>query len=138
MSSSVLSVCVTLMTSSPIDLNEALWGKAEAPAFDFGYLTDEGVTLRVVDEVQNYGNRYTARRLRTKITNLMNEHSDELVIIDFEGVDTATASFCDEFVGKLALEVGIATFFGRCRLVGMSRFVERSINEVLRQRVSAT
>jgi hypothetical protein len=131
-------VCVTLPTDKPVDLNEALWGQADAPAFDFNYLTDDGIRVVVLNEAENFGNRFTARRIRNKVANLMKEHPTELVVLDFAGVDTATASFCDELVGKLAIELGIATFFGKCRLIGMSRFVENSVNEVLRQRVSAT
>lgn len=131
-------VTVSLPTRTPIDLSEALWGHNPAPAFDFGYLSEEGIAFRVADESPNFGNRYTAAQLRNKLLNLMKGNPNELVIIDFDGVQMVTSSFADEFVAKLAVEMGIVTFFGRCKLRGMTRFIENTVNEVLLQRAAVS
>jgi hypothetical protein len=65
----------------------------------------------------------------------MNENPNELVIIDFAGIDLTSASFLDEFLGKLMKRFGIASFHRRVQLINMAPFIERTLDEVLAQRM---
>lgn len=129
-------VIVTLPADAPIDLNDALWGTAPDVAYDFSFIGDDGITFRLADETENFGNRYTARLLRNKVSNLMSANPELPVVIDFGDVPMITASFADEFIGKLALELGAFSYFRRFRFVAVTQFIERTLNEVLRQRLS--
>lgn len=129
-------VTVTLPTHNPIDVSEALWGHDPVPAFESQYVTGEGVLFAVRNEASNFGNRFTGEKLRLKLQNIAEINSQKGVIIDFEGVDVMSASFADEFIAKLVRELGTTSFFRRYQLRGLSRFVARTIDQVIAQRLA--
>ena len=131
-------VTMTLPTNKPIDLGEALWGYKPLPAFERQYLGDEGISFVLKEEASGFGNRPTARALRSRLTNLMKQFPSERVVIDFRDVDLVTASFADEFIAKLVQEVGgVVNFFGRVQLRNVTQFVGGSLNEVIQQRMTS-
>jgi hypothetical protein len=130
-------VTVSIPTSRPIDLEESLWGKPVTPAFDFDYVKTEGIVIAIAKEASNFGNRETARNLRNKVLNLLQANPDERLIVDFDGVEMITASFADEFLAKLACDMGVVVFFGKCVLMNMNRFIQSTVNQVIHQRIAA-
>lgn len=70
-------------------------------------------------ECVNTGTRARAQRLRRKIQNLLPEIEDVLVL-DFAGVESASSSFLDELLGRLAVAMGMAAFRQKIRLVNMA------------------
>jgi hypothetical protein len=60
-------VTMTLPVREPIDLSEALWGRAPLPAFEASHLSDEGVVFTVREEASGFGNRATGQYLRTRL-----------------------------------------------------------------------
>ena len=130
------AIVFRLPTRAPIDVDEAIWGPRSWPSWDSDYVTDEEINFRLGAEESNFGNRYTARRLRTQLVNLMNEHPDHKVAIDFAGIDLVTSSFADEFVAMLVQHLGVVEFISRCKFLNMSRFVANTVNQVVSQRMS--
>ena len=57
------------------------------------------------------------------------------VVIDLTGVRSASSSFLDEILGRLAKELGADPFRERIRVVGMNAVLEQMANVVLRQRL---
>ena len=130
------TVLVELPTAKPLDLSKALFGAPPLPAFEMSYvLDDKHVLFTVMSEAEGFGTRDSGRELRTKLKNIVTEYPDSRILIDFEGLDVPSASFLDEFLGRLAIESGgFIPFSRRYGLVNTSSFVERSLEHVLKQR----
>jgi STAS-like domain of unknown function (DUF4325) len=130
-------VTLTLPTNADVDLAEALWGHPPSGVFEHSHLHDEGIIFQVRDESTGFGNRGSGHELATKLRNIHVQFPTEKVIINFEGIDLATASFLDEFIAKTIKAAGVATFFTDFRLVGMNELVKRTVDTVIAQRLAA-
>lgn len=128
-------VSLTLRTSEPINLTDALWGYTPPSSFEISHVTQSGILFVLENEKAIYGNRATGADLALRLKNMINENPAESVMVDFAGIEVMSASFLDEFIAKLATRVGLATFFSKVQLINKSPFVERTLNEVLTQRV---
>lgn len=130
-------VTLTIPTTRRIDVASALWGYQPMSTFEMEYLDDTGdqVIFRVAEEASGFGNRHSAKPLRQRLHNLMNMYSDKRVVVDFDAVNLASASFLDEFIARLAKEIGVASFFQRVSLTRMNDLVRRTMDAVLEQRL---
>jgi hypothetical protein len=128
-------VTLTLPTNNEIDAAEVLWGGILTSSYEYSHVDQEGIKFCLRDEATGFGNRGSGSELAVKLRNLMVAFPDERVIIDFEGIDVATASFLDEFLAKLIREVGAATFFSRFVLLNMNELVRRTADAVIAQRL---
>jgi anti-sigma regulatory factor (Ser/Thr protein kinase) len=129
---------ITLPTDRPIDVAEALWGFEPMHELEMDYLQDGGteILVRVADEASGFGNRASARPIRTKLRNLLVQFPTEQLVLDFDGATLISASFADELVGRLVKEVGPTHFYSRVRLVGLSDLARRTIDAVVAQRLA--
>jgi hypothetical protein len=126
---------LSLKTDRPVDLRETFidqrsWTYIDAEA----QRIDEGGGIRVLDECVHTGSRPPATSLRRKLLSLLPELSGPLVL-DFEGVDSASSSFLDELLGRLAEELGPASFRTRIRLERASNRIRGMADVVVRQRL---
>lgn len=80
------------------------------------------------------GSRPPALRLRRKLAAVLPEMDGEL-ILDFVGVRSASSSFLDELLGRLADELGAESFGDRVRCVGMAPTIRKMANVVIAQRL---
>lgn len=130
-------VSLTIPTNRRLDVAGALWGHRPTSIFENEYVTDSGsdVVFRVAEESSGFGNRHSARPLRHHLHNMLTLYPDAKVTVDFEGVNLVSASFADEFIARLAKDVGVATFFQRVALRGMNDLVRRTMDAVLEQRL---
>lgn len=95
-------VLLSLKTDRPVDLRETFidqrsWTYIDAEAERLA----EGGGLRIRDECVRTGSRPPATALRRKILNLLPDMTTPLVL-DFDGVASASSSFLDELLGRLA------------------------------------
>ncbi len=129
---------VTLPTGQPIDIASALWGYEPLHELEMDYLQagGAGVLVQLRDEASGFGNRASAKPVRLKVANLMNQFPSELVTLDFEGATMLSASFADELVARLVKEVGPTRFFAQVRLVNLSELARRTIDAVIAQRLA--
>lgn len=131
------TVYLTLPTMNEVDLGNALWGSAPMGAFEMSHLDDDlNIVFMVAEEADGFGNRASGEQLRRKLTNLMVEHSEARVLVDFEGVPLVTASFADEFLAKTAVQMGLFNFFDRIHVKNATAFIKQTLNEVTNQRAS--
>ncbi|KLR61498.1 protein of unknown function (DUF4325) [Actinobacteria bacterium IMCC26207] len=134
-------VTLTLRTDAEIDVSEALWGVEDGDAyepsrpFEYSHIQRDGIVFRILDESSGFGNRASGEALVNKLRNIANGSPNESVIIDFEGVDLATASFLDEFLAKLIRREGVTAFFSRYSLRNMNELVRRTADQVIAQRL---
>lgn len=132
------SVCLILPTNVEIDISEALWGSQRSPEFEMTYLNDDDqVEFVVAQEASGFGNRGTGRQLRLKLQNLMEQFKDSRAQIDFADVGLISASFADEFIAKLVVEMGHLSFFSRVSFKNANPFVVRTLDNVISQRSQA-
>jgi hypothetical protein len=129
-------VTLTLPTDQEIDAAGALWGHMPTSSFELSHVNDEGVLFTLREESTGFGNRGSGTELATKLRNIAMAFPDEQVIIDFEGIDVASASFLDEFLAKMIKEEGASTFFQRFGLRNMNDFVRRTADAVIAQRLA--
>lgn len=130
-------VTLTLPTGSGIDLSKALWGRRTMSMFENDYVSESGQELvyRLAQEASGFGNRPSARPLRTAIENLILQFPHQRLVIDFTGVQVVSASFADELVARLAKKMGVASFFQSVQIIGMNDFVRSTLDAVMDQRL---
>ena len=56
------------------------------------------------------------------------------VKVDFDSVALVSASFADEFIAKLVVELGNFSFFTRISVVNANGFISQTLDNVIRQR----
>ena len=129
------TVSLVLPTDAEINISQALWGKPPMAAFEMSHLdSDNEIAFRVVDEASGFGNRETGRQLRTKLQNVMTQFPRSRVKVDFDSVALVSASFADEFIAKLVVELGNFSFFTRISVVNANGFISQTLDNVIRQR----
>jgi len=128
-------VTLTLPTDQEINAADVLWGSEVNSTFEYSHVSDEGLTFRLRDEASGFGNRGSGDELATKLRNLITSFPSEHVIIDFEDIDVASASFLDEFLAKMIKKEGTFTFFSKFSLRNMNDFVRRTADAVVEQRL---
>jgi hypothetical protein len=132
-------VTLTLPTLRKIDIANALWGHATTTMFENEYISESGteIIFRVANEASGFGNRPSAMPLRVAIENLLRQFPTQKLIVDFSGVSLVSASFADEFIARLAKNLGVVTFFQRISIVGMNDLIRRTMDAVIEQRLKA-
>lgn len=132
-------VDIQLNTAVPIEIERALWGDVPAYPFNdalYGKDTVVGVMrMKLADEAVGFGNRLTGLRIRNKIENLLTAAPNDVLELDFTGVDLMASSFADEVFGKLALMLGFVGFGSRIRFVNINRFCRGILDDVVQSRI---
>jgi anti-sigma regulatory factor (Ser/Thr protein kinase) len=132
-------VDIQLDTNEAIDIERALWGSAPGYPFNeslFGKDTPTGIMrLELIKEATGFGNRLTGQRIRRTIENLLTTAPNDVLEIDFTGVDLIASSFADEVFGKLAISLGFIGFATRVKLVGLNKFCRSIIDDAVQSRI---
>lgn len=132
-------VDIQLNTAVPIEIERALWGGAPAYPFNdalYGMDTAIGVMrMKLAGEAVGFGNRLTGLKIRNKIENLLTAAPNDVLEIDFAGVELMASSFADEVFGKLALMLGFVGFGSRIRFVNINRFCRGILDDVVQSRI---
>jgi hypothetical protein len=126
---------LSLKTDRPFDLRETFIDQRSFTYIDAEAqrVTDSG-GLRILGECVHTGSRPPATGLRRKILTLLPQ-MDSPLLLDFDGVKSASSSFLDELVGRLALELGMENLKAKIRLVNASDRLRGMANVVVKQRL---
>ena len=92
------------------------------------------ILFRVAAEASGFGNRETGRQVRIKLQNLMLQFPGSRVQVDFDDVGLVSASFADEFIAKLVVDMGHFSFFARIVVNNANSFISQTLDNVIRQR----
>ncbi len=129
-------VALSLKTDRPVDLGETFIG---APNFTFlegeAIRITEAGGIRVREECAHTGARPPAKYLRRKILSLLPD-LEGVLVLDFDGVSSASSSFLDELLGRLAGELGAAGFHELIQVRNMTEHLRAMANVVIEQRMS--
>lgn len=130
-------VFFSLDTRRPVDLRQTWIAGGEWTYLD---RAAEGVVesggIDVAAECINTGTRLPARRLRRRIQALLAAEAQPTVVLDFGNVRSASSSFLDELLGRLAANLGEPAFHSKLRIVGISDLAQDLANSVIRQRLT--
>ncbi|WP_134665894.1 MULTISPECIES: DUF4325 domain-containing protein [unclassified Amycolatopsis] len=96
---------------------------------------DGGYTLSVHEYANEVATREGGDRLRIRAINLIREGARPLTI-DFTGTSIASASFIDEFIGKLGETLGYKEFFKNVALTGIDADNAALIRTMLARRIA--
>ena len=122
-------------TDRPVDLAETWIGDRG----DWNFIDAEAQRLEEVGginiaaECANTGSRPPAKYLRRKIAAILPEMEHPLVL-NFSKVRSASSSFLDELLGRLAFEFGTDVLKHKVQLVGMDETIWKMANVVIAQR----
>lgn len=82
---------------------------------------------------QIIGLRETGNRFRQILEKALNDNED--VIIDFDGVDSISSSFADEFIAKAYIKLGKEKFLTHVKIKNANKFIKIIINSSLSERL---
>ncbi len=130
-------VALSLKTDRPVDLGETFIG---APNFTFlegeAIRITEAGGIRVREECAHTGARPPAKYLRRKIMSLVPE-LEGVLVIDFDGVHSASSSFLDELLGRVAAELGTDRFHKLIQVRNIPEQLRAMANVVIEQRLGS-
>lgn len=84
------------------------------------------------DYGDSLGTRIIGARIRTDLRPLLD--GDEVVVLDFSGVDIVTNSFADECIAKLLLEMPLVELKSKTTFRGLTPMAEKCILTALKRR----
>jgi hypothetical protein len=94
------------------------------------------VTFSFIQYGENLGTRPLGQRVREILLPLIEQN--ELVVLDFTGVNVVSNSFADECIAKLLLYVPLAELKSRTTFKGLNPVASECILTALRRRHLAT
>ena len=123
-------------TRKPVDLSKTFIGESAWSYIDAECerIATEG-GLKIVEECVNTGTREPAKALRQKIVNLLPDFEGQFVI-DFFDVRSASSSFLDELLGRLALHIGANEFRRKIAISNATKTILDQANVVIHQRLT--
>jgi hypothetical protein len=130
-------VDLQLNISRPIVLQQVLWGHEPVNFYETHYEDDKGnLRLRLRDHAPSFGNRITGQRLRTMLENMLLNHPENSVAVDFADISVISSSFADELFGKLAVTLGLLQFGRRVKLANTNPVCYTIIERIVEQRIA--
>ena len=128
-------VYLSLDTSNPVNLGDTFIGDSGWSYISYiAGQAEESGGLKIKDECRHTRGRETARPFRRKIESMLPEMEGTLVL-DFSGIQSATSSYLDELLGRLAEQIGEQEFRERVRLVNVPEEIVNMANVVIAQRL---
>lgn len=90
--------------------------------------------LKLSKSGSSLGLRELAKKLGLKIKESISQN--QLIIIDFENVESVSSSFADELIAKVMIEVGQENFIKNVKLKNTNDFIKTIINTSVRDRLN--
>lgn len=90
------------------------------------------VTFSFRDYGENLGTRQLGCQVRERLMPLLK--GDDVVVLDFTGVDVVSNSFVDECIAKLLLTMSLAELKARTTFRGLNPLAAESVLTALRRR----
>lgn len=90
------------------------------------------VTFKFIDFGKNLGTRPLGQKVRERLMPLL--ASNELVVLDFTGVNVVSNSFADECIAKLLLTMPLAELKSHTTFRGLNPMASESVLTALQRR----
>lgn len=89
----------------------------------------------LIQKSSGFGTRQAGERIRNQILNIY-QQSNQVIVIDFKGVELISSSFADELLGKLVVEFGFFGFNNLIRMRNMNSLVQNIVQRSVSQRMA--
>lgn len=97
---------------------------------------DKGeIEFILLEKSSGFGTRQAGERIRNQILNI-HQQSNQVIVIDFKGVELISSSFADELLGKLVVEFGFFGFNNLIRMRNMNSLVQNIVQRSVSQRMA--
>jgi len=97
---------------------------------------DKGeIEFILLQKSSGFGTRQAGERIRNQILNI-HQQSNQVIVIDFKGVELISSSFADELLGKLVVEFGFFGFNNLIRMRNMNSLVQNIVQRSVSQRMA--
>jgi len=97
---------------------------------------DKGeIEFILLQKSSGFGTRQAGERIRNQILNI-HQQSNQVIVIDFQGVELISSSFADELLGKLVVEFGFFGFNNLIRMRNMNSLVQNIVQRSVSQRMA--
>lgn len=138
-------VYMEITTSREIDPNEVVDHRTKADEQyneefvetdildELWYSGDSTVNFKFLDFGTDFGTRDMGARIREQIRPLINE--DEIVTLDFTGVNVVSNSFADECIAKLLIDFPLVSLKKKILFKGLNEMAERSVLVAMQRRI---
>jgi hypothetical protein len=93
-------------------------------------------TFKLTDHASAFSDRAIGKKLRNIVLNVLMEPNNEVCVVDFANVRVVASSFADEFLGKMASELG-SYFETRIRLINISEDNQRIVATAIATRLAS-
>ena len=90
------------------------------------------VTFSFRDYGDNLGTRQLGSQVRERLMPLLK--GDDIIVVDFTGVNVVSNSFADECIAKLLLTMSLAELKARTTFKGLNPLASESVLTALRRR----
>ena len=100
------------------------------------FLDENYININILEQAkEGLGTRNSGKKMRIFILNTM-EIEKSPILLDFSNIKIISSSFADEFLGKLANEVGILFFSNHFKIKGANSYIEGIINKAITERLA--
>lgn len=97
---------------------------------------DKGeIEFNLIEKSSGFGTRQAGARLRNQILNIF-QQSNQVILIDFRGVELISSSFADELLGKLVIELGFFGFNTLIKMKNMNSLIQSIVQRSVSQRMA--
>ena len=93
------------------------------------------ITFKFITIGENLGTRILGEKVRNMLLPMLQQN--ELVVLDFEGVDVVSNSFADECLAKLLLIMPLDELKKRTTFRGLNDFARKNIAVAFKRRLLA-
>ncbi|MGK5093227.1 STAS-like domain-containing protein [Deltaproteobacteria bacterium TL4] len=123
-----------MFTNRPVNLKDTFIEDSGVNYLEnIAWKIEEG-GLKIKEECIHTGGREPAKRLRLKILNLLPD-MEEVLRLDFTGIESTSSSFLDELLSRLIMEIGHKVFLKKIQIIHASQPIIDMANVVIHQRV---
>ena len=91
------------------------------------------VTFNFIEFGENLGTRPLGKHIREQLIPLLQQ--EELIVLDFTGVNVVSNSFADECIAKLLLTMTLAELKSRTTFRGLNPIASESVLTALKRRL---
>ncbi len=93
-------------------------------------------TFKLTDHAMAFSDRAIGKKLRNIVLNILMQPGNEVCVVDFGNVRVVASSFADEFLGKMAVELG-SFFETRIRLNNISEDNQQIVGTAIATRIAS-
>jgi len=132
------AVDFSLRTDRSLSLQKAIDAVYDTTSIVFNDYEDiQGLArFKLTDQASAFSDRAIGKKMRNMVLNILFQPGNDVCVLDFSNVRVVASSFADEFLGKMAVELG-SNFETRIRLNNISEDNQRIVSTAVATRIAS-